>query len=93
LGQEVARTWDLWEGKIEKRFVELDQQSRSAEQMAEGLSEAMLALARAVDSLGKQLSPAARGKLLHDMAEAVERTDSVLAKAESVTTSKRKRAA
>lgn len=93
LGQEVARTWELWEAKIENRFAELDQQSRSAEQMAEGLSEAMLALARAVDSLGKQLSPAARGNLLKDMAEAVERTDSVVAKAESATTSKRKRAA
>jgi hypothetical protein len=31
--------------------------------------------------------------MLKDMAEAVERTDSVVAKAESATTSKRKRAA
>jgi len=62
-GEEISQRWNHWNAAVEHRHHQWQQESRATERVGDGLADAMLTLARAVDVLSQHLPPAGREAL------------------------------
>lgn len=68
---EFGEGWNRWNDVVAKRCDQLTEDAQSSQRIADGLSGAMLTLARAVDALSRHLPPSAQAALAADLAQAV----------------------
>lgn len=73
---EFGDRWNRWNEVVEKRCDQLAVESQASQRLADGLSGAMLTLARAVDALSRHLPPATQAALAADLAQALPASQS-----------------
>lgn len=73
---EFGDRWNRWNEAVATRFDQLAEESQASRRIADGLSGAMLTLARAVDALSRHLPPATQAALAADLAQALPASES-----------------
>ncbi|RPH83667.1 MAG: MotA/TolQ/ExbB proton channel family protein [Planctomycetaceae bacterium] len=76
-GSEFGERWNRWNDVVAKRCDQLTEDAQASQRLADGLSGAMLTLARAVDALSRHLPPSAQAALAADLAQALPASRSI----------------